>query len=530
MRGIFQGGQRSLWMRQAAEQAGRGLLCAILFAGAATAYSALRPPTDPAGWRGEAMAEALQAIDAVADPYQLAQVLTEAARAQLLMEDADGAEASLRRALDIADRIAAPEFKGWALRDIVVAQLAADDLIGARQTVELITSDRPQGAALAAIADVQLRGGNLDKAQATAGRIRDKAAAGAVLYQVTALQLARGELSAARATVRRIDDRFYEAVALGEIAFAEITAGNLKRAETAAAQAQRKDRGQVWARIAVASIQRGDRRTALDALAEIDDVFERTIVQGQLAALSAAKDKAGSAELQQQAFQSLATARERDRVAVTLAQLARLQAVAGDREGARGTLQRALAATAEIKAQQQRDAALELIARNQVRLGDYGAALDLTPQIANRISQALLVRDIAAGQLQAGATLAEIDELTPTDEPLVETAVWFGVLGTQLEMRSHHDAAASIGRAAEAVRAIEDEQLKPAAFASLAAARVTLGDVEGGRQLFQEGLAAGADMVRPAQRASAYIHMVSALNDRLMFLGQPASSAENSNL
>lgn len=44
----------------------------------------------------------------------------------------------------------APEFRGWVLQDIVLAQIAAEDLIGAKQTAESISAARPQSSAFAA--------------------------------------------------------------------------------------------------------------------------------------------------------------------------------------------------------------------------------------------------------------------------------------------------------------------------------------------------------------------------------------------
>jgi hypothetical protein len=71
------------------------------------------------------------------------------------------------------------------------------------------------------------------------------------------------------------------------------------------------------------------------------------------------------------------------------------------------------------------------------------------------------------------------------------------------------------------VRKIEEKQPKPAAFAALAAARVKTGDVDQGSSIFKEALEAADAIARNDQRAAAYVDVVAALNDRLMFLGQP---------
>jgi hypothetical protein len=76
------------------------------------------------------------------------------------------------------------------------------------------------------------------------------------------------------------------------------------------------------------------------------------------------------------------------------------------------------------------------------------------------------------------------------------------------------------------VRNIEEQQPKPAAFAALAAARVKTGDVEQGSAIFREALESADAIMRGEQRAAAYVDMVAALNDRLMFLGKPARAEQ----
>jgi tetratricopeptide (TPR) repeat protein len=504
-----------------------GLMPALGICGlACDVCSASDAADNPATWRRIAMDQALKTIDGISDPYRLALSLTGAAHAQLLIDDPNGAEASLRRALDVAARIPEPEFKGWALHDIVTTQIAADDLIGARQTADQIAAERPRGSALAAIADIQLRSGKLANAQATAARIRDDGVAGSVLRQIVVSQLNAGALAAARETARNIDDHFYAALALGDIAVAEVLAGNIERANAAAVRAHRSQRAQVEGRIAIARAQKGDMRGALETLTRIDDVFYRAIVQGQIAGLrAAAGDTAEANGMFMAALNSLDGVRDRGhRMAITLSQLALLQAASGNRETALDTLQRAIAATAGLTTDEQRDNALDVIARGQMRLGDNQSAFATALQVKNRISRALLVRDVVAQQVRAGTPIAAVRSAVPAEDSLTETAALFGILGTQLVSPDRSSAADTIVKARRAVRSIDDVQLKPAAFASLAAARVTLGDAEGGWEIFQEALTASTAIERPEQRAAAYVRIVNALNDRLMFLGQPARS------
>jgi hypothetical protein len=485
--------------------------------------------TDPAAWRRIAMDHALKSLDAVTDPYRLSQGLTGAARAQRLIGDENGAEASLRRAMQIAGRIPAPEFKGWALHDIVQAQIAADDLIGARQTAELITADRPQSSALATLAEIDLRSGRLASAQALAARIRDEQSAGEIGRQIVVYQIKAGALPAARETVKQIDDRFYEGLALGDIAVAEVRAGNDEHALATALKAHKSQRAQAAGRVAIARAQRRDFAGAEVALAKIDDVMYRALVQGQIADLRAdADDATGAHELFESALGLLAKAPDGNpRKPVTLSQLARLQAGYGDRTGALDTLRGATSAAATLTSAAQKDDALDTIARGQMRLDDTSSALATALYVNNPITRALLIRDVVARKVQDGMTLDAVRSAIPKEDPLTETAALFGVLGAQLYTPGRPGAADTIAPTRDAVRAIDDVQLKPAAFAALAAAKVTVGDAAGGAEIFQEALAASLAIEQPDKRAAAYVRIVNALNDRLMFLGQPAKQGED---
>ena len=88
----------------------------------------------------------------------------------------------------------------------------------------------------------------------------------------------------------------------------------------------------------------------------------------------------------------------------------------------------------------------------------------------------------------------------------------------------------TIEAARRAVRRIDEKQPKPAAFAALAAARVKTGDVDQGTSIFKEALEAADAIARGDQRAAAYVDMVAALNDRLMFLGQPVGGEQKDRL
>jgi tetratricopeptide (TPR) repeat protein len=472
-------------------------------------------------WRRLAIDRAVTTANAISDPYRRAEAFTGIARAQVVADDTRAAEAAIRSALAAAGQVAERAFRGWALHDIVQAQIAADDPIGATQTADRIETDRPRGAALAIIAGMQLRGGNLTAAQATAAKIRNDASQSEVLRQIVAVQAASDALPSARETLRRIDDAFYLAYALGDVAVAEVRHGNIKAAEALAVRARRNYRSLVYGRIALARVDAGDVRGGLDTLARIDDPLYRAVVQGRVASARAA---AGNTAEAQQLFAAALSALEAvpdesHRKAVTFSQLARMQATSGDRSGARETLQRALAISSGLKPGEERDDALDLIARGQARAGNADAAMATASLVTDRIARALLIRDVVTVRTEQDEAPAA--SIAGFDDPLMQTAALFGQLGAQLTKSNLSVSAATIDAAHAAVRSISEAELKPAAFAALASARIASGDSDGGWSIFQEALAAAEAMAREDQRATAYTRIVDALNERLLFLGQP---------
>lgn len=479
---------------------------------------------DPPAWRHIALDRALSNAASVTDPYRRAEALASIARAQVLVDDTHAVDGTIRAALTAAQQITERAFQDWVLQEIVLAQIATDDMIGARQTADRIETERPQGAALGAIAETQLRGGYLADAQATAFRIRNDGAAGEALRQIVVFQIAMGATTSARETVSRIDDGFFRAVASGDLAVIDVRNGDIDSAYALASRTRRAHRSQVYGRIALARIDTGDVRGAMVTLAKIDDELYRGLVQGRIAAQRAA---AGNDAEAQQLFASALNLMDgvrdrRHRKALSLSQLARIRAVSGDIPGARECLRRAIAASDAMTNGQQRDDALDVIARSQARIGDSEASLSTAMQMKDRVAQALLIRDVVALQTGTGSASTVLRNPAVVHDPLTEAAALFGIIGVQLLKSGPAGAGETIKAARNAVRSIDALPMKPAALAALAAAQVTIGDVVGGWSIFQESLVAADALERQDLRAAAYVRIISALDDRLIFLGQPA--------
>jgi tetratricopeptide (TPR) repeat protein len=496
---------------------------------AATATPAHRTSDDPAEWPAVALARALAAAEAVGDPYRRAETLAGIARVQTLIAEAS-VDRTIHRALAAVEQIREPAFRDWVLNDVVRAQIAAEDLIGARETANRIEARRQQGAALVQIATVQLRADNIAGAQQTAAAIREREAKSEILRQVVAVSAARGELATARKLLAEIAEPFYLALAVGDIAVAEVRGGRHDRANSLVGRVRRIDRAQVLGRIALARAEAGDLSGAIVTLQKIDDDLHRAAMHGRLAAARAAGgDSVRAKELFATAVASVeAHPAEPDRRALTFAQLGRMQAISGDRVAAAQTLGQALQEADRLERGEARESTLDHIARGQARAGDVTGALRTALRMNDRVARALVVRDVVTMQTNADSASAAASA-AEFEDPLIDAAAQFGVLGMQLLRAKEPLSRETIEAARQAVRRIEELQPKPAAFAALAAARVRTGDVDQAAAIFKEALAAADAIARDDQRATAYVDMVAALNDRLVFLGQPVAEPSKDN-
>lgn len=483
--------------------------------------------SDPTQWRSIALAHALSAAAKVENPYRQAEVLASIARAQAMVEGASAADKAIRRALEVADRIQAAEFRGWVLHDIVLAQIAADDLIGAKLTAESIEAARPQGAAYAVIANVYVRVGNLPAAHQLALRMGDPVDRGEVLRQIVSAHCLNGEVEAARKLLPDIEDDYHSAVAHGDVAAARFENGDLAGALAIASRARRANRNEVFGRIALAQAEHGDFAGALKSLQLINEPVARALVQGRIGLQRLErKDAAAGRELLAAAIDALRQAKMKSQLkSAPLAQLARWQALAGDIEAARATLHSLRVEADQLPEGQDRDELLDYIGRSQARAGDTRAAIDAAKNISDRATRALLVRD--AVSLQPGATTASASAWTSEfSDPLVEAAAQFGVLSMQSFRSKQLPSLETIDAARAAVRRIDNRELQPAAYAALAAARARAGDVPGSQEIFQEALTAAEVLSRGDLIAAACIRIVDALDERLMFLGRSGVEPE----
>ncbi len=478
---------------------------------------------DPAQWRSIALARAQTAAAEVEDPYRQAEVLASIARAQASVEGPAAAEKIIRQALAVAARIQSDEFRGWVLHDIVQAQLAADDLAGARRTAESITAVRSQGPAYAAIANVQVRLGNLPAAHALALRIGDPVARGEVLRQIVSAHCLNGDVDAARAMLPEIEDKQYSAMAFGDVAAARAEKRDLSGAHEVATRARKASRNEVHGRIALAQAEIGEFSGALRSLQLINEPVAKALVQGRIALQQVEREDANAARaLLSAAINALQQAPGKSQPKLApAAQLARWQVIAGDVSAARENLRRLRAEAEQLPVGPERDELLDYIGRSQARAGETRAAIDAAKNISDRVMRALLVRD--AVSMDPDATTAGAATLANEfADPLVDAAAQFGVISMQTFRRGQPPSLETVDAARTAVRRINDRELLPAAYAALAAARARAGDVQGSHEIFQDALTSAEALGRSDFIAAACIRIVESLDERLLFLGHSA--------
>jgi hypothetical protein len=108
------------------------LVAALIAFLSSTAYA-----DDPQQWRSIALSRALAVADTIEDPYRRAETFASIARVQTLVAES-AVDRTIHQALAAVAQIREPAFRDWVLNDVVLAQIAADDLAGARETANRI--------------------------------------------------------------------------------------------------------------------------------------------------------------------------------------------------------------------------------------------------------------------------------------------------------------------------------------------------------------------------------------------------------
>ncbi|HEX7012608.1 MAG TPA: hypothetical protein VF161_07670 [Steroidobacteraceae bacterium] len=470
-------------------------------------------------WRAIALERGLNEAGKIEDPYRRAVTFAGIARARARADEPP--DPVIRQALTAASAIPDATFRGWAMHDITLAQLAANDVYGAQQTAMQVDARDPRSAALLAVAEARLRRSDLAGARAIAQRLEERDEQGELLRQLVVAHLARGQISAARALLPRIRDAFHHARALADIADLELRSGHPDRALALAKEAKRSERDLVYERLALVQADMGDLSGAQSTLRQIRDDLRRPFAQARVLVVAKSSDSAALRDSVAKARRAAERSKDPEQGAMALARLVRLQLARGDRSFLHETMSLASTLAGRLSPGPVREETLDYIARTYLRADEIERAIELASRLDDRVIRALLVRDIVArrGGETVDSTAASV---IPLQDPLMKTAAQFGALGSQLTRRGGAVSRETVEAAADAVRSLEEARLKPAAFAALAAAQAWAGDTDAAAPLFEEALLAAERILEAEARARAYLEMTEALDDRLVFLGQPA--------
>ena len=488
-------------------------LTAIAVSGAAPGEGMQAPP---GSWARDALTRALAASEDIADPFHHAQTLAEIAEAEAIAGDPDGARTLLARAVDVAQKVDEDALASWALHDIALAYIKANELNAAESTAEKIHDLRLHDVVLAAVVDARRGARDLPGAQTTARHIRDTARQGQSLRAIAILQATEGHFSDALVTARSIQHSQVNALAIGDVAAALARDRGFEEARSLVLgirETQYRARGLV--EVATGQASTGDVTGALTVVNLIEDKLARAEALARIAALHASTIPDASRDLFTQALASLANARGTAvRRCDTLIEIARAQVIAGDIAASTVTLKRVFAELSKVKNESERLNLLSRIAPVQARAGDFEGALSTAMRAEDGSLRPLLVRDIAASQAEKGDVAGAVAAARSLDDRPAAAAALFGILRVQSQAHDSAGMQETMRATLQAVRFIGNAELRAGALGSLAATHVLEGDVTTGQALFTEAMNTAATLDGGQQRAAVYARIADSLADR----------------
>jgi hypothetical protein len=467
-------------------------------------------------WAHDALVRALSACDDITDSFHRAQVLAEISEAQVAAGEVAAARATLARALTTARAIDAEPLRNWALHDIGLAYVKADDLATAEAAAETIRDVRLHDAVLAAVVDARRGARDLTGAMTTAQRLKDIARQGFSLRTIAIQQASENDFTAAVATARSIQYGRANALALGDVAAAIARAGSFDEARALAVRIKdAPSRSRAFVEVAVAQAGFGDIRGALTTLTQVDDKPDHAEATARVAAIRASTAPDDAHEMFRQALAVAGKVRaSANRKAALFVEIARAQIIAGETTEAKATLKRAFAAVPAVKGDAQRLDLLSRIAPLQARAGDFPGAFATAMRADDASLRPLLVRDIAAVQAEKGDVAGAVAIARSLEDRPAAVAALFGILRVQSQAHDASGLRETIDATLQAVRVIGSAELRAGALGSLAAAHAREGDVEGGQAVFAEAMNTAAAADGGAQRAAVYARIADSLADR----------------
>ena len=329
-------------------------------------------------------------------------------------------------ALSVARKIGDAQSRGWALRDVAVAQAGAGDTSGAFVTARSINLMGIQADAVRKIILAQAEAGDIDGALFIALSIDSMGDRVKILRNIALMQENSGDrqsaqetLSTALSVARRVP--FFRDVVLREIATAQVEIGDVDGAFTTARNADdADDRDQIMRDIAIAQAEAGDIDGAFATARRVVNVkYSADAFRNIISIYALAQAEAGNKQSAQDGFAiAISVAFNRYDNAYSRADALReiglVQAEAGEKLSAWNTFTVAVSIAQSIDDSNSSFLGpawtLRLIASAQAESGDINGAFATARSIDIPQRRALAFIDIA----QAQTKLGDIDDAFAT--------------------------------------------------------------------------------------------------------------------
>jgi tetratricopeptide (TPR) repeat protein len=377
----------------------------------------------------ELLQEAVDTLEGLPNDDSNRTALADIAVVQARLRQRDASRATFQRARQLVDDLR-PPIRSQEWRELARAYARAGDLEAALGVVKAITDDEARNRVRGVVAETLARAGRGKEALQVAESAEGKESAPALADHVRtelALALARaGKFAEARAAVALVKDKASRVLILTGVLYSPPTftalpdpglallrakAGSRREANRALQEAARlvasltdpAQKQRALAAVVCARARLGELPEALELLKGITDESWRNIAVGALAEALAAAGKAEEAKaLVNRMPGGAGTVHGLHRLAVG-------QAEAGDRDGAAGTFQKAIALAKSLP-EAERPSHFHNIASAQARAGDFkGAkqtAQEFIPQSSITWSN-LAEYEAKAGKMSAAIETAE---------------------------------------------------------------------------------------------------------------------------
>jgi hypothetical protein len=467
---------------------------------------------------------AIENANRIAEPRQSAQAYGDIAAAQVRLGDLAAARTNLEVASKAAAQIDNGPLQADTFSAMIKSQAKAGHRAGARTIAEAAKASAAklpvaaQGWLLSDIAITQAGTGDVAEAKVTASRINDAYATFQAYYRIALLQQSKRDLRGAResivaaksaaATIANDHQRWQCYVIVAAV---QTYAGDVAGATATATEiSDRFAAARAFSEIAQEQAQKGDTAGAVATASRLKDVDGWCKVSAY-EKIAKAQAKAGDAVGARKSLEIAKTATELARnesdkashlqsVAATQAEigdiagamatigqisdkfiqshsytgLAKLQAKAGDKAGARQTFAIAKASAAQIAEKHLIGDACRAVAWGQASVGDIDAARDTAAKISDKGARNLAYYQIVDTQLKAGDIVGVKATAALSGE---KGSIWLKIISAQAEsgdIPAAIDTAKQVTEAADKESALCSIAIAQAKAANIGDAKATL--------------------------------------------------------